>query len=204
MPRPSTQAPALDRLIDRLSRLPGIGRRSAQRVAFYLLKQPPEEARQLADAIRDFTTDLKVCRHCGNVSELDPCAICADPKRERGLVLVVEQPSDIVQFEALGTYRGLYHVLMGRLAPLEGVGPGELNVQALLKRVKRGGIGEIILGTNPNIEGDGTALHVAEQLQGIEHVNVTRLARGLPSGSQLEYATKSVLADAITSRRTLD
>lgn len=202
MPFGSQSPSALDRLVDRLSRLPGIGRRSAQRVAFYLLKQPAEEAFALAEAVRDFKKDLKVCRACGNISESDPCPICADPKRDHGLILVVEQPSDIAQFEALGTYRGLYHVLLGRLAPLEGVGPGELNVQGLIDRAKAKLLREVILGTHPTFEGDGTALYLAQQLEKMA-VKVTRLARGLPTGSPLDMLSKAVLSDAIAGRQLM-
>jgi len=202
MARPNSQPAALERLIDHLARLPGLGRRSAQRIAFYLLKQPPDAALELAAAIRDFKKDLKVCAQCGNVAETDPCPICRDPERDHAMLLVVEQPSDVASFEAVGAYRGLYHVLMGRLAPLEGVGPGELNVQQLIDRVGHGEVREVILGTNPTFEGDGTALYLAEQLEKIG-VNVTRLARGLPSGASVETASKAVLADAIEGRRKM-
>lgn len=200
--REPTSAPALDRLVDRLSRLPGVGRRSAHRIAFYLLKQSPDQARELADAIRDFTTNLCVCRHCSQVSELDPCAICSDPRRDQSVILVVEQPSDIVHFETLGSYRGLYHVLMGRLALLDDVGPGELNLAGLIDRVKTGGVREVILATNPTFEGDGTAMHLAQQLDGLG-VTVTRLARGVPTGSSLEMVSKAVLADAVAGRQKM-
>ncbi len=222
MPKPTPQPPALDRMIERLSRLPGIGKRSAQRIAFYLLKQPADETLELAAAIRDFKANLQVCGVCGNVAESDPCPICSDPNRNAGLVLVVEQPSDVASFEALGSYRGVYHVLMGHLAPLEGIGPGELNVQRLIERVKtsrepgrgapgrqpgsgsgrRARITEVILGTNPTLEGDGTALYLSEHL-GKLGVKVTRLARGLPTGSSLELASKPVLSDAIHGRQPM-
>jgi recombination protein RecR len=191
---------AFERLTDRFARLPGIGRRSAQRIAFYLLKVSAEEAEALAEAITAFKREQKVCGECGNVTESDPCAICADADRDGGQVLVVEQPSDVASLEQTGVYGGVYHVLMGRLAPLEGVGPGELNIEGLVARVRGGGVREVILGTNPTLEGDGTALYLAEQL-GAMGVEVTRLARGVPTGSLLAGASKAVLSDAIQSRR---
>lgn len=201
MPQVRTNS-AFERLTDRLGRLPGIGRRSAQRIAFYLLKTPAEEAEQLAEAVLAFKRDLKVCRVCGHVTESDPCPICADPERDHGQVLVVEQPNDVATLEQTGVYRGAYHVLMGRLAPLEGVGPGELNIDRLLKRVKAGKVREVILGTNPTLEGDGTAMYLAEQLEK-QGVTLTRLARGLPTGSPLAGASKAVLSDAIQSRQAM-
>ena len=201
--------PALERLVEQLARLPGIGRRSAQRIAFYLLKQPTEKSLELATAIYEFKANLKSCWRCANITESDPCPICSDPNRDQGLVLVVEQPSDVASFEALGSYRGVYHVLMGRLAPLENIGPGDLNVTRLVERVegseestgKKLGppIREIILGTNPTLEGDGTALYLADRLTKLG-VKVSRLARGLPAGSTLETASKAVLSDAIDGR----
>ncbi|HEX7010639.1 MAG TPA: recombination mediator RecR [Phycisphaeraceae bacterium] len=200
--RPSTIPNAFENLVQQLSRLPGLGRRSAQRIAFHLLKSPPEEAAQLAQAIRDFKTNLKVCSICGHVSESDPCPICTDPQRDHGQILVVEQPSDVASLEQTGLYKGVYHVLMGRLAPLEGVGPGDLNIDRLLQRVASGGVREVILGTNPTLEGDGTALYLAQQL-GQRGVKVSRLARGLPTGSSLGTVSKAVLVDALQGRQDL-
>jgi len=194
---------AFERLIQQLSQLPGIGKRSAERIAFYLVKQPPEQALALAEAVRDFTQNLKVCSACGHVTEQDPCPICADPERDGNTVLVVEQPSDVTTLEQTGLYNGLYHVLMGRLAPLEGIGPGELNIDRLLSRVREQGIGEAILGTNPTLEGDGTAMYLAEQLER-QGVRVTRLARGLPTGANLEQMSKAVLSDALQGRQGMD
>ncbi len=194
---------AFERLTDRLSKLPGIGRRSAQRIAFYLLKASQEEAEQLAEAVLAFKRDLKVCGVCGHVTESDPCPICDDPQRDQGQVLVVEQPSDVASLEQTGVYRGVYHVLMGRLAPLEGVGPGELNIERLLARVGDGKVREVILGTNPTLEGDGTALYLAEHLEQ-RGVKLTRLARGIPTGTQLAVASKAVLSDAIQSRHAMN
>lgn len=202
MPAPRTPS-AFERLVTRLSRLPGIGRRSAERIAFHLLKSSPEEAAELASAIHAFKTDLKVCSICSHVTESDPCPICSDPERDHSLVLVVEQPSDVASLEQTGMYRGVYHVLMGRLAPLEGVGPGELNVEPLLKRIGAGNIREVILGLNPTLEGDGTTMYLAQQLDQ-SGVRVTRLARGLPTGSNLAGVSKAVLSDAIQGRHALD
>lgn len=205
-PRPAS---AFDRLTSQFARLPGIGRRSAERIAFYLLKAPDSEAADLAAAIAAFKIDLKVCARCGHVSETDPCPICTDPKRDASVILVVEQPSDIANLEQTGAYRGMYHVLMGRLAPLEGVGPGELTIDRLLKRLTEPGaaVREVILGTNPTLEGDGTALYLAQRLReagppGGAGVRVSRLARGLPTGSNLAIVSKAVLSDAIRGRRS--
>lgn len=198
----ATQPSAFERLIESLCTLPGIGRRSAERIAFDLLKRPAGEVLPLADAIRAFKTDLKACSTCGNVTEADPCPICSDPKRDRSRVLVVEQPTDVASIEQTGAYGGLYHVLMGRLAPLEGVGAGELNLAPLLARVKAGGVEEVILGTNPTLEGDGTALYLQEALEDAG-VTVTRLARGVPTGSTLQTVSKAVLSDAIQARRSM-
>ncbi len=198
---------AVDRLVERFAALPGIGRRTAERLAFHVLKSDRAEAMALAQAVRDVKDTVRPCSICSNLSEDAVCAVCADASRDRALVLVVEQPKDLIALEQTGMYKGVYHVLMGRLAPLEGVGPGELHVQELLARVDDparnvGGVRvrEVVLGLNPNLEGDGTALYLAEQLQG-RTVVVSRLARGLPSGSQLEYANKAVLQDAIAGRQ---
>ncbi len=194
--------PTMQRLIERLGELPGIGQRSAERIAFHLLDAEPEEALALADAIRDLKTQTRHCTVCWNLTEQDPCAVCADPRRNRRLVCVVEQPKDLVSIESTGTYQGVYHVLMGRLAPLEGVEPDRLTIEPLVRRVQNEQVEEVILATNPTMEGDGTALYIASLLAGL-NVKVTRLARGLPSGSQLEYAGKSNLADALAGRQKM-
>lgn len=190
-------------LIEQFSRLPGIGQRSAERISFHLLRQPAEEACQLADAIQRFKQDLQVCSQCGNVAEHDPCPICQDTERDQSTILVVEQPSDIFSLEQTGVYRGLYHVLMGRIAPLEGLHPGELNIDGLVQRVKEKDVSEVIIGTNATLEGDGTALFLREKLEALG-VRVTRLARGLPTGSDLKMLSKAVLSDAIQGRRGLE
>lgn len=193
---------AMDRVIDRLGRLPGIGKRSAERIAFYLLKSDPQEAALLAQAVADLKRNVRHCSACFNLAECDPCPICADVRRDQSMILVVEQPADVATMETTGLYRGVYHVLMGRLAPLDGVGPGELNVEALLNRVTTGDVREVILGLNPTLEGDGTTLYLAQRLEQLG-VKVSRLARGLPSGSSLERVSKAVLADALEGRRSV-
>lgn len=194
---------AYDNLLDELEKLPGIGRRSAERIAFHLLRQPADSSVALSQALTRFRTNLKVCSTCGHVTESDPCPICDDPKRDTGTVLVVEQPSDVVAIEQAGAYKGRYHVLMGRLSPMEAIGAGELNIDGLLDRVKSASdnspIAEVILGTNPTLEGDGTALYLAEALNKLG-VKVTRLARGMPVGSSLQTVSKAVLSDAIQAR----
>ena len=202
---PMRKPTAYENLLDHLQKLPGIGKRSAERIAFHLLRQPEADTLSLAEAVRAFRENLKVCSVSGHVSESDPAGFIDDPNRDHGLVLVVEQPSDVVAAEQTGSFRGSYHVLMGRLAPLEALGPGELNIDKLLGRVEAGrrgdgpAIREVILGMNPTLEGDGTALFLAEKL-GELGVKVTRLARGLPTGSNLQSVSKAVLSDAIQGR----
>jgi recombination protein RecR len=200
---------AVDRLIAEFASLPGIGRRSAERLAFHVLKSDRDSALGLARAIEDVKANVRHCRVCWNLSEHELCGLCGDENRDRGVVLVVEQPKDLISLEQTGMYRGLYHVLMGRLSHLEGVGPSELTVHALIERLTTPGrnpggaaVREIILGLNPTVEGDGTAMYLAEEA-GKCGVKVTRLARGLPSGSTLEHANKAVLADAIAGRQEL-
>ncbi len=192
---------SLDRLMEEFARLPGIGPRSAERLAFHILKSDKKSALALADAIRDVKSMVKHCGKCFNLTEQDPCPICADCRRDHSKVFVVEQPKDLLLLEATGLIRGVYHVLLGHIAPLDGVEPGDLTIAALLDRVRAGGVTEVIIATNPTIEGEGTALHIKSELTGIDGVSVTRLARGLPSGSQIEYATRAVLQDAIEGRR---
>lgn len=207
--RASVYPEPVERLIGELSALPGIGRRSAERLAFYVLKADESTAMGLARAIADVKRAVQHCSVCSNLTDADPCPICENASRDRSRVLVVEQPKDLIALEQTGMYRGLYHVLMGRLSPLDGIGPGELTVGELLNRLddpaKNPGsvrIEEVILGLNPTLEGDGTGLYLAEQLR-TRDVGVTRLARGLPTGAQLEYVSKAVLADAIEGRREM-
>ncbi len=216
-PRPSRQAnaaypQAVRDLIEQLSKLPGIGSRSAERLAFHVLKSDMDSAMALSDAIALVKQTVGHCRVCFNLCDGEVCSICDDPQRDHGRVLVVEQPKDLIALEQTGMYRGLYHVLMGRLSPLDGVGPSDLTVGALVDRVRGSGSGsdsgspvvvEVVLGLNPTVEGDGTALYLASEL-GKLGVTVSRLARGLPSGGSLEYANKAVLADAILGRQSMD
>jgi len=190
----------IERLIEELGRLPGIGARSAERIAFYLLKAGEGEAMALADSIRDVKTKIRPCRACFNLTESETCRICADPRRDGAVICVVEQPKDLLAIESTGSYDGVYHVLMGHIAPLEGVEADDLTIDALVARVRAGGVKEVILATNPTVAGDGTSLHVASLLEPLG-VRITRLARGLPSGGQIEYAGKSILSDAINERR---
>jgi recombination protein RecR len=192
----------VDRLIQALGRLPGIGAKSAERLGHHLLKCPAEEALALAEAIREARDRIRHCEVCFHLTEADSprCAVCRDPRRDPGLICVVEQPRDLLALERAGTYQGVYHVLLGRLAPLQGIGPNQLTIEALAHRVQCGGVREVILATNPTLEGDGTAMLVAQRLADF-HVAITRLARGLASGSSLEFANREMLADALAGRR---
>ena len=194
---------AIQNLMNQFARLPGIGMRSAERIAFHLLKERPEEAFALADAIRDVKTRIRHCSVCYNLTESDPCNICADETRDHGVVCIVEQPKDLLALDATGLYQGVYHVLLGRISPLDDVHPVDLTIDALLKRIASGQVREIIMGTNPNMEGDGTALHIQQMLAQYPNVSVTRLARGLPAGSNIEYANRNILADAISGRQRM-
>jgi recombination protein RecR len=193
---------AVDRLIEAFGKLPGLGAKSAERLAYHLLKAPAEEALALAEAIRAVKESVRYCQACFHLTEADQplCEICRDPRRDQSLVCVVEQSRDLLALEKSSTFGGVYHVLLGRLAPLQGMGPEQLTVDTLERRVRAGGIRELIMATNPNLEGDGTALLVANRLADTE-VTITRLARGLASGSVLEFANKEMLADAINGRQ---
>ncbi len=195
---------SIQSLMNQLASLPGIGARSAERIAFHLLKQTPEEAMKLADAIRDVKTRIRYCSICFNLTEQDPCTICASPTRDQGLVCVVEQPKDLLALESTGLYNGVYHVLLGRIAPLEESHPDDLTIGALIKRLESGQVREVIMGTNPTVDGDGTALYIQNLIgERFPQVQVTRLARGLPAGSNIEYANKNILADAISGRQKM-
>ena len=199
----SSHTQSIQNLMNELSRLPGIGTRSAERIAFHLLKQKAEDAMRLADAIRDVKTRIKHCSVCYNLTESDPCNICSNASRDHGLVCVVEQPKDLLALEATGLYQGVYHVLLGRISPLEGVQPEDLTIEGLVKRLESGAVREVIMGTNPTMEGDGTALYVQGIIGRYPNVTVTRLARGLATGSNIEYANRNVLADAISGRQKM-
>lgn len=192
---------AIERLTRELGKLPGIGPKTAERLTHHLLAADRREVLALADALRAIKDTIRLCRQCANLTEGELCPICADPRRDAGLVCVVEQPRDLAALERAGNYRGLYHVLHGRLAPLDGVGPEQLTVDGLVRRVRAGGVREVIMATNPTLEGDGTALYISNLLSGTG-VPVTRLARGLPSGSVLEFANSQMLADALEGRRS--
>ncbi|MEL7238846.1 MAG: recombination mediator RecR, partial [Planctomycetota bacterium] len=184
---------------------PGIGPRSAERIVFHLLKQNPEDALALADAIRDVKTSIKHCPVTFNLTEGELCPIYADDRRDRQTVLVVEQPKDVIAIEDAGAFGGTYHVLLGRIAPLEGVEPEDLTIDALLDRIAKDDVREIIMGTNPNLDGDATAMFIQNRLE-TKHpdVKVTRLARGLPTGGSIEYANRNILGDALRGRQSID
>jgi recombination protein RecR len=189
------------RLTQELGKLPGIGPKTAERLTHHLLAADRGEVLALAEALRAIKEIVRLCRQCNNLTEGDLCPICADPRRDAGLICVVEQPRDLAAFERAGTYRGMYHVLHGRLAPLENMGPEQLQVDSLLRRVQQDAVQEVIMATNPTLEGDGTALYLSSLLAPLG-VKITRLARGLPSGSVLEFANNQMLADALEGRRT--
>ena len=193
---------AIDELVTELSRLPTIGRKSAMRLTYHLLKQSPDQARRLADALGTLHERVRACERCHNLTEAALCAVCADPRRDASIICVVEEASDIGAIERTAEYRGVYHVLGGRLSPLDGVGPDDLTVASLVQRVGEGGVREVIVATNPRLEGEATALYVQEQVAQF-HVSVTRLARGLPVGGDLEYADGGTIAQAISARREM-
>jgi len=193
---------SLSRLMTELVRLPGIGPRSAERIAFHLLRVDQAEAMALAEVIREVKQSLRHCSRCYNLTDEDPCPICRDPGRDASLIVVVEQPKEVILLEQTGLLKGHYHVLMGHIAPLEGIEPQDLTIDALVRRVKAGGVREVLLATNPTMEGDGTALYIQSVLKPLG-VSVSRLARGLAVGSQVEYASRAMLEAAITGRTAL-
>ena len=194
-------SPVVDELISQLTRLPGVGTRTAQRLAFHLLRVPKEEALALADAIRAAKERVGFCRECGNLTEEEVCRVCADPRRDHTVVCVVEQPADVLSLERTHEYRGVYHVLGGALSPLDGVEPEHLRIAGLLRRVERDGVAAVVLATNPTMTGEATAAFIAERLRG--RTRVTRLASGLPVGSDLEYADEVTLGRALSGRREM-
>ncbi len=187
-------------LINEFAKMPGVGKKSAERLAYYVLRLNRNEALALADSIRSVKDNVRYCRNCYNLAEQEECEICRDPGRNREVICVVEQPRDLMALEQAGSYRGLYHVLLGRIAPLEGTGPEQLTIDALVNRVRGGFVREIVMATNPTVEGDGTALYISNLLSNCP-VKVTRLARGITTGSMLEFANKEVLADALAGRQ---
>ena len=196
------QLEPLVRLTEQLQRLPSIGPKSAQRLAFHLLKQPREEVDQLCDAIRDVKELISYCSVCSNVTDRDPCFYCTDHSRDRRIICVVESPHNVAAIERTRDFKGVYHVLMGALSPLKGVGPDDLHIKGLLERVGTGGVHEVILATNPNVEGEATAIYLAKLLKPIV-VRVTRIAMGVPVGSDLEYADEITMLKAMEGRREL-
>jgi recombination protein RecR len=194
-------SPAVDNLVAQLSRLPGVGTRTAQRLAFHLLRAPKDEALALATAVEEVKERVRFCRDCGNLTEEERCAICEDARRDRTVVCVVEQPVDLISLEKTHEYRGLYHVLGGALSPLDGVDPKHLRIEELVGRVERNGVEEVVLATNPNMTGEATAAYIADRLRG--RVRVTRLASGLPVGGDLEYADEVTLGRALAGRREM-
>jgi len=193
--------PVVDNLVAQLSRLPGVGNRTAQRLAFHLLRVPPEEAVALADAIREVKERIGFCRECGNLTEHELCTVCLDARRDRSVICVVEQPADLVSLERTQAYRGLYHVLGGALSPLDGVEPEHLRIDELVRRVDADGVEEVVVATNPTMTGEATAAYLADRLRG--RTRVTRLASGLPVGGDLEYADEVTLGRALTGRREM-
>jgi recombination protein RecR len=194
-------SPAVENLVAQLTRLPGVGTRTAHRLAFHLLRVPKDEAEALAAAIGDVKDRVRFCDECGNLTEEERCEICRDERRDRSLVCVVEQPADLVSLERTHEYRGLYHVLGGSLSPIDGVEPEQLRIDELMGRVERNGIQEVVLATNPNMTGEATAAYLADRLRG--RVRVTRLASGLPVGGDLEYADEVTLGRALAGRREM-
>jgi recombination protein RecR len=194
-------SPAVDNLVAQLTRLPGVGQRTAQRLAFHILRSSTEEALALAESIEEVKERVRFCRECGNLTEEELCAICLDARRDRTVVCVVEQPVDVISLERTHEYRGLYHVLGGSLSPLDGVEPEHLRIDELLRRVDRNGVQEVVLATNPNMTGEATAAYLADRLRG--RVRVTRLASGLPVGGDLEYADEVTLGRALVGRREM-
>jgi recombination protein RecR len=191
---------AIEELITELAKLPGIGRKTAQRLTFHLLQQPPEQVERLATVLASVSERVRPCGECGNLTEEQPCSICRDPRRDPGLVCVVEEPSTVAVVDRSTDFRGRYHVLGGRLSPLDGVGPEALRLDRLVQRVKDGGVREVILATNPSMEGEVTATYIQQLLVGMD-VRVTRLARGLPMGGDLEYVDGVTLAHALVARQ---
>ncbi|MCU1246405.1 MAG: recombination protein RecR [Acidobacteria bacterium] len=195
-------APPLANLINELTKLPGIGGKSASRLAYHILKRPAAEAEALAGAILDVKTKIFRCPICNNMTDVDPCVICADPRRDPSVLCVVEEAFNIATIEQTRDFRGLFHVLLGALSPLKGIGPQDIDVDGLVARVRAGSIREVIVATNPNVEGEATALYIAQQLRPLE-VRTTRLAFGLPVGGDLEYADQVTMSKALEGRREI-
>ncbi len=194
---------SLSKLIEEFGKLPGVGPKTAERLAFHILKAQPAAAMKLAEAIRDVKNKIKRCEICYNYSEQATCQICSDPRRDKSLICVVEQPKDVISLEKTSACKWVYHVLGGHIAPLDGIEPGDLTIEQLVARVRGGDVKEVIMATNPNMAGDGTTLYISSLLK-TAGVKITRLARGLPTGSSIEYASGRMLTDAIIGRRELE
>ncbi|NIQ95508.1 MAG: recombination protein RecR [Desulfuromonadales bacterium] len=190
---------AVTNLIEELRKLPGIGPKTAERLSFFLMRGPRDRAEKLADAIRGVKEKIVLCSQCHGITEKDPCGICTDPRRDPGLLCVVEEPHDVYVLETMGEYKGVYHVLMGVISPLDGIGPEELTLRHLKEKVEQGGVKEVILATNPDMEGESTAVYIAKTLKPLG-VKVTRIARGLPVGSDIEYADSVTLLKSLEGR----
>jgi recombination protein RecR len=195
-------APPVAALIEEFSKLPGVGVKTAQRLTFFILRSPSDQARRLAEAIMRVKESIVYCSRCFNITEIDPCLICSNPNREQELICVVEEPLDVLALEKTGVYKGLYHVLHGALSPVEGIGPKDLRIDELLKRVRESHVREVILATNPNFEGEYTANYIQKELKPF-NVRITGLARGLPIGGDLEYADEGTLSRALEGRREM-
>lgn len=189
-------------MIDQLGKLPGIGRKTAERLAYHILRVPKAEALALANSISNVRENVRYCEQCFNLSEDTTCPICNDPTRDHSRICIVEQPRDLMSLEQSATFKGLYHVLLGRIAPLDGIGPDQLTIEALVDRIREGNFTEVIMATNPTVEGDGTSLYISNLLQEFP-LEITRLARGITAGSVLEFTNKEILADAINGRQKL-
>lgn len=201
---PSALPRPVERLIDEFARLPGVGPKTASRLAFFLLRAPNEQALSLSDALRGITEALVTCDRCYNIAESSPCAVCADPDRDGSLVCVVEEPLDVIALEKTHEYGGVYHVLHGAISPMEGIGPSDLRIEELLARLRREDVSEVILATNPSLEGDATAMYIERAIRALPlPVRLTRLARGLPMGGDIEYADELTLARAVRGRSEL-
>ncbi|TLM66559.1 MAG: recombination protein RecR [Actinobacteria bacterium] len=195
-------APSIARLLEELERLPGVGPKSAQRIAYHLLRADEESARRLADAIVEVKQTVRFCTRCFNLAEEDLCAVCADPRRDASAVCVVEEPRDVVAIERTGEFRGVYHVLQGAISPIDGIGPEQLRVRELIARIGEGGVEEVVVATNPNVEGETTAVYLAKLIKPLG-VRVTRIASGLPVGGDLEFADEVTLGRALEARREM-
>jgi recombination protein RecR len=191
---------SLQELVDQFKKLPGIGAKSAQRLAFHILRTPREDAERLCQAIRDVKDRVTYCSTCNNITDVDPCSMCDDPRRDHRLICVVEEPQNVNVVDRAGGFRGVYHVLMGAISPLQGVGPDDLKIKGLLSRIAAGGVDEVILATNPNVEGEATAIYLARLLKPLG-LRVTRIATGIPVGSDLDYADDLTVGKAIDGRR---